>query len=127
MDAKTGGNAMFEADAAGDAALVDREMLDALRDALGGGVDMLVDKAGKVVEDRLRSLGELDPVGDPEACARIAHEIGGVSGQIGLKKLSQHALAFEHRLRGGETAGAREAIAAIGEIASRSLAEIRAG
>lgn len=118
---------MFEGDAAENAALVDREMLQSLRDALGGGVDMLVDKAGKVVEDRLRSLSELDPVGDPEACARLAHEIGGVSGQIGLKRLSQHALAFEHRLRGGETEGAREAIAAIGDIARSSLAEIRAG
>ncbi|MGF1660803.1 MAG: Hpt domain-containing protein [Rubrimonas sp.] len=117
---------MYEGDATDQAALVDREMLRALRDALGGGVDMLVDKAGQVVEDRLRSLSELDPVGDPEACARIAHEIGGVSGQIGLKRLSQQALAFEHRLRGGETDGARETIAAIGDTARNSLAEIRA-
>lgn len=118
---------MLDGKSPADVALVDREMLRALRDALGGGVDMIVDKAGRIVEARLESLSALDPEADPEACARIAHEIGGVSGQIGLKHLSQQALAFEHRLRGGETSGARAAIAALGDIAQRSLAEIRSG
>ena len=109
-----------------EAALVDSEMLGALRSALGGGVDMLVEKAGKVVEERLASLAALDPQADPAACARLAHEIGGVSGQIGLRQLAQQALAFEHRLRGGEVDGAAASIAAIDETARRSLAELRA-
>jgi HPt (histidine-containing phosphotransfer) domain-containing protein len=109
-----------------EAELVDHEMLGALRAALGGGMDMLVEKAGSVLEDRLRSLGAMDAQGDPEACARLAHEIGGVSGQIGLKRLSQQALAFEHRLRGGDATGAPETIAAIRATGARSLEGIRA-
>ncbi len=109
-----------------EAALVDGEMLEALRAALGGGVEMLVTKAGEVVEDRLAQLAALYPQADPEACARLAHEIGGVSGQIGLKRLSQQSLAFEHRLRGGETQEATRLIAEIEATATRSLAEIRA-
>ncbi|TVQ55209.1 MAG: Hpt domain-containing protein [Rhodobacteraceae bacterium] len=105
--------------------LVDDALLAGLREALGPATDGLIAKAADVVEDRLAKLKALatDPISD--GFARLAHEIGGVSGQVGLARLSREALALEHLARIGEAAKARAVAESLDELARASLAAMQ--
>jgi HPt (histidine-containing phosphotransfer) domain-containing protein len=105
--------------------LVDDALLAGLREALGPATDGLIAKATEVVEDRLEKLRALaaEPISD--GFARLAHEIGGVSGQVGLARLSREALALEHLARIGEAAKARALAEELPALARRSIAAVQ--
>lgn len=92
------------------APLIDAAMLEGLRAALGPATDQLLARATDVLEDRMSQLAALadDPL--DENLARLAHEIGGVAGQIGLARLARAALALERFSRDGDSLGAAEAL-----------------
>jgi HPt (histidine-containing phosphotransfer) domain-containing protein len=113
--------------ASGATPLVDETILDGLRAALGPATDAVMRKAAEIVEDRMGRVAALaaGPVSDE--LARVAHEIGGVSGQVGLARLSKEALALERLCRAGEEAAAREAAAHLAETAQESMAAVAQG
>ena len=105
---------------AGAEPLLDEAMLGGLRAALGPATDALVKKAAEVVEDRMAKLVSL--AAEPsEELARLAHEVGGVSAQVGLKRLSVEALALERLCRAGQMEQARAAAGALGDTARVSV------
>jgi HPt (histidine-containing phosphotransfer) domain-containing protein len=116
-----------KSDAGSDAPLIDRAIIDSLRAALGPATEQIIAKAKTVVEDRMGRIAALaeGPVSDE--LARTAHEIGGVSGQVGLARLSREALALERLCRDGDAPGAKAAAAALADTARRSVAAMEAG
>lgn len=100
--------------------LVDQTMLDNLRAALGPGTDALVTKASSIIDERLATLETLGATPLEDGVARLAHEIGGVAGQIGLSRLSKASLALEQTSRGGDAEGARHILHEIGVIAAET-------
>jgi HPt (histidine-containing phosphotransfer) domain-containing protein len=109
---------------AGTAPLVDQSILEGLRAALGPATDTIVERAASVVEERMGKIAALaaGPVSDE--LARVAHEVGGVSGQVGLARLAQEALALEQLCRSGQDDAAREAAAHLAETARASMAAV---
>jgi|OM-RGC.v1.027940885 Hpt domain. len=103
--------------------ILDESLLGGLRAALGAATDGLVEKAAKVVKERMERIADLaaDPSDD---LARLAHEVGGVSAQVGLKRLASEALALERMCRAGEVDAARAAAGALGETARVSVAAL---
>ena len=104
--------------------LLDTAMLDGLRAALGPATDTLVEKALDVLGDRLGKLDALAGTPLDEGFARLAHEIGGVAGQIGLSRLSKASLALEQLSRGGDADGASVALGGLQHIAADSRAAL---
>lgn len=102
------------------APLVDAALLDGLRAALGPAIDTLVARAQGILDDRMEKLDALAPTPLEDGFARLAHEIGGVAGQIGLARLSQAALALEQHSRSGDAEAAGDALAGLRTIASES-------
>lgn len=98
--------------------LVDSAMLDGLRAALGPATDTLVSRAQGILEDRLEKLDALAPTPLEDQFARLAHEIGGVAGQIGLARLAKAALALEQCSRSGDADAASTALIGLRDIAS---------
>lgn len=111
-----------------DLPLIDDAMLTGLRDALGAGTDALVAKAAEVVTERMDRIAALaaDAHGGEttESLATLAHEVGGVSGQVGMAKLSAEALALERLCRGDGEADPRAAVESLSDTARRSLEAI---
>ena len=95
--------------------LFDETMLGNLRAALGPATDMLVAKADGILADRITRLQALQATPLDDGVARLAHEIGGVAGQIGLARLSKASLALERLCRSGDSDGTA---AAMGELAA---------
>ena len=104
--------------------LLDTAMIEALRSALGPGTDALVERARGVIDDRLEKLEALGLTPLDDGFARLAHEIGGVAGQIGLTRLAQAALALERLSRGGDCDAASAALDALLETAEASRAAL---
>jgi HPt (histidine-containing phosphotransfer) domain-containing protein len=102
------------------APLVDHAMLDGLRAALGPATDSLVAKAAGIVEERMERIMALAATPEDDL-ARLAHEVGGVSAQIGMKRLANEALALERMVRAGEAEAARDAAGALATTARDSL------
>jgi HPt (histidine-containing phosphotransfer) domain-containing protein len=102
------------------APLVDATMLDGLRAALGPATDTLVARAQGILDDRLEKLDALGPTPLEDQFARLAHEIGGVAGQIGLARLAKAALALEQHSRSGDAAAAGDALVGLRGIASET-------
>ena len=86
------------------APLVDSALIDGLRAALGPATDALVARARGILDDRMEKLDALATTPLDDQFARLAHEIAGVAGQIGLARLSQTALALEQHSRSGDAA-----------------------
>jgi HPt (histidine-containing phosphotransfer) domain-containing protein len=105
-----------------DAPILDKTMIDGLRAALGPATDAVVEKAKSVVEDRMARIAALATTAVSEELARTAHEVGGVSGQVGLSRLSQQALALERLCRAGDEAAARDLADKLKETARLSVA-----
>lgn len=97
---------------AAEVPLIDRTMIEGLRAALGPATDALIAKASGVVEERMARIAAL-AVAPGEDLARLAHEIGGVSAQVGLKRLSAEALSLERLAREGDAAAVRRAAPAL--------------
>jgi HPt (histidine-containing phosphotransfer) domain-containing protein len=107
-----------------EAALIDQELVAGLRAALGGGAETLMAKAAEMVRDRVARIAAAEP---DEAMARLAHELGGVAGQVGLRRLSTEALDLERLCRAGEADAALGQAAAVEATARESLRATVAG
>lgn len=116
-----------ELEGLGDVPLVDEAMRQGLKAALGPAADMIVTKAGQVLDDRLARLHGLGPTPLDDEFRRLAHEIGGVAGQIGLARLSRTALALERISRAGDGSAATAALAELERTAQATLALAEAG
>jgi HPt (histidine-containing phosphotransfer) domain-containing protein len=108
-----------------EAALLDDEMIASLRSALGPAMDAVIANAVQVIEERVARLDGM--AGEPlsDACMRLAHEIGGVAGQVGMRRLSREALTLEQLCRAGDAAGARALAGRIAPVARESLAAMK--
>lgn len=53
------------------------------------------------LSDRIKRLGELERDDDPEAVARLAHDLVGMAGNLGLKRLAAAAVELEREARHG--------------------------
>jgi HPt (histidine-containing phosphotransfer) domain-containing protein len=102
------------------APLIDQTMIDGLRAALGPSTEALLAKASGIVEERMARLAAL-AVEPGDDLARLAHEIGGVSAQVGLKRLSAEALELERMAREGDAAAIRLAAPALIETARETM------
>lgn len=101
----------------GAEAILDEQIVGALREIMGPATEVVVAKACAVIEARTADIEDADP----EARARLAHEIGGVSGQIGLKRLAHEALMLEHALREDPACDVSDRVAALKRTARASL------
>lgn len=106
--------------------LVDSAMIEGLREALGAGTDMLVERAAAVVEDRVAQLSALADRPLEDRVARLAHEIGGVAGQVGMARLSRAALALEQISRAGDATEAAQALDGVRAIEIETRTAMRA-
>jgi HPt (histidine-containing phosphotransfer) domain-containing protein len=102
------------------APLVDGVLLDGLRAAMGPATDTLLARARGILDDRLHALDALAASPLEDQVARLAHEIAGVAGQIGLARLAQAALALEQYSRRGDAAAAADALAGLHGIAGET-------
>jgi HPt (histidine-containing phosphotransfer) domain-containing protein len=109
-------------DAVSGLPLYDGAILDGLRAALGPATDTLVEKATGILDDRMAKLHALGETPLEDEFARIAHEIAGVAGQIGLTRLSKASLALERVSREGDAAGATSVLRDVEAIADESRA-----
>jgi HPt (histidine-containing phosphotransfer) domain-containing protein len=100
--------------------LYDGAVLEGLRAALGPATDTLVEKATDILEDRMARLQALGETPLDDEFARLAHEIAGVAGQIGLTRLSKASLALERVSRDGDAQGACGVLRDVEAIASES-------
>jgi len=109
--------------------LVDDAVIEGLRGALGPATEGLIAKATELLRDRIARLPGR-AVSQAEEGARIAHEIGGMAGQIGLARLARVALGIEQGLRSGDATrmdAARTAAEGLAALAEGSLAALCRG
>ncbi len=107
--------------------LVDAAVIEGLRGALGPATEGLIAKATELLRDRIGRLPGRAAAQADEG-ARIAHEIGGMAGQIGLARLARVALGIEQGLRSGDAdraEAARAAAECLAALAESSLAALR--
>lgn len=105
----------------GDSGLLDLSVLDQLREVFGERTEILLSRTRQMVCERMAQLADEEP-GDK--LARIAHEVAGMAGQVGMARLSREALALERMCRDGDADGARKAAGALASLADRSLEEL---
>jgi HPt (histidine-containing phosphotransfer) domain-containing protein len=122
MQDRTMGLAEIEMDGLAEVPLVDEALRQGLKAALGPAAEMIVTKAGQVLDDRLARLRGLAPTPLADEFRRLAHEIGGVAGQIGLARLARTALALERISRAGDGPAAAAALAELERTAQATLA-----
>jgi HPt (histidine-containing phosphotransfer) domain-containing protein len=111
----------IKADGAG---LLDHGVIDGLRAVFGERTGMLLSRTRQMVVERMEQMGRTDPGAEAESLARLAHEVGGMAGQVGMAALSVEALALERLCRQGEPDAARRAMVALTQTAAASLAEL---
>jgi HPt (histidine-containing phosphotransfer) domain-containing protein len=104
--------------------LIDETVLQGLRQIFGDRSATLLTRTRQMVAERVETLGRMAESGPDDKLARLAHEIGGMAGQVGMKRLSQDALALERLCRGGDAGEVRTATAALGKVAADSLAAL---
>lgn len=109
---------------ADDSALLDHGVIDGLRTVFGERTGMLLSRTRQMVAERMEQIGRTDPVTESEPLARLAHEVGGMAGQVGMSALSAEALALERLCRQGEHDAARRMVATLGQTATASLLEL---
>ena len=107
--------------------LIDHDLIASLRAAIGPAIERVIAGAVGAIEERIPRLRDLarDPVCDD--IARLAHEIGGMAGQVGMCRLSRAALDLEHCARNGDADGARGAVGRVIDLAPPSLRAVCAG
>lgn len=101
--------------------LVDAETLAELRLLFGERSAMLIGKTRELLAERTKALAPAAAQGALEPLGRIAHEIAGMAGQIGLKPLAQSALALERTCHQGEQATAVAGATSLAALAAASL------
>ena len=105
--------------------LIDRAALAALREALGDGVlaELLSDGAFETTE-RLERLKRLDPARDLDEMRRIAHDLKGMTGQIGMPLVSKLAGELDALCVLGDIPAAAALAARLHRVATRSLEQL---
>jgi HPt (histidine-containing phosphotransfer) domain-containing protein len=104
--------------------LIDQTVLQGLREIFGPRSATLLARTRQMVAERVETLGRMAEAGPDDRLARLAHEIGGMAGQVGMKRLSRDALALERLCRTGDLVEIRTATAALGKLAAASLAAL---
>jgi HPt (histidine-containing phosphotransfer) domain-containing protein len=107
----------------GDSNLLDLSVLDQLREVFGERTEILLTRTRQMVCERMAQMADEEP-GD--RLARIAHEVAGMAGQVGMVRLSREALDLERMCRSGDADAARRAAGALRVVADRSLEELPA-
>jgi hypothetical protein len=106
--------------------LFDAAALDALREIFGDRTAMLLSRTRQMVVERMGMMAEVEGPDRGERLARIAHEVGGMAGQVGMTRLSREALAMERLCREGDAAAVDRAVDALDALARDSLAALPA-
>lgn len=111
----------------GDAPLFDESALTGLRAAFGDKIAMLLSRTRAVIEERVSQIAPLAAQGPSQALGRLAHEVGGMAGQVGLSRLGAAALALEALCEaGGDADAVRDAAARLSLLSDASLAALPA-
>jgi len=102
--------------------IFDPAALDGLRAAFGARITMLLERTRDVLAERVAQIAPLSGGGASQALGRLAHEVGGMAGQVGLARLRADSLALEALCEAG---AAPETVRAAAErltaLASASL------
>lgn len=100
----------------------DPAALDGLRAAFGARITMLLERTRAVLAERVAQIAPLAAEGPSHALGRLAHEVGGMAGQVGLARLRAEALALEALCEaGGAPAAVAEAVERLVTLADASL------
>lgn len=104
--------------------LIDATVLDGLRAAFGERIAMLLSRTRAVIVERVGQIAaRADQGGSPEM-ARLAHEVGGMAGQVGMTRLGAAALALEALCGGADPRAVAQAVAEVERLAQQSLAAL---
>lgn len=106
--------------------LIDVSVIDGLRAAFGDRIAMLLSRTRSVIIERVGQIAERARDGASPEMARLAHEVGGMAGQVGLARLSAAALALEALCAGGDAADVARAAELVDVLARQSLAVLPA-
>ena len=111
---------------AAEAGLIDSAVLDGLRKIFGDRTATLLSRTRQMVTERIATIEGMAQREPDAAMARVAHEIGGMAGQVGMARLSREALALE-RLCLSDKAAATPAARELVALARDSLAALPRG
>lgn len=84
-----------------EAPLLDDAIVRQLTEVLGPAVGAIFSRGREQVVQLAEKIERVSGQGDSMNVADLAHELGGVAGQVGLARLSRTALALEQALRSG--------------------------
>ena len=102
--------------------VLDEDYLLRLEKHLGRDVTLELAADGLIeLTDRLARLDQLALDGEMAEIAALAHDLAGMSGHLGLARLSQMSVELNRNARAGETTDAGELIAPVVEVAPASL------
>lgn len=91
------------------ASVLDEAYLERLQKHLGLEVTRELMADGVIeLSDRMDRIADLAKAGEAEALSRLAHEIAGASGHLGLAALSLHAVEAQRALRAERAFKAKE-------------------
>ncbi|SEA80344.1 Hpt domain-containing protein [Rubrimonas cliftonensis] len=116
------GNAQSANLVEGGVALVDEAVVESLRAIFGDATGALMSKTRAIITERLGQMDGVTASGEVETLGRLAHEVGGMSAQVGLSRLSATALSLEALCGRSPTGDAvRRAYAEVASVARASL------
>jgi HPt (histidine-containing phosphotransfer) domain-containing protein len=75
--------------------------------------------------DRLTRLGELAAAGDPDAIARLGHDLVAVAGHLGLNRLSAAAAGMNRAARDRPGADAASLVPGVRQLGEQSIDAMR--
>ena len=105
---------------------LDAEYLARLSGHLGASVlaELLADGLIELT-DRLARLDELAAVGDLDGIARLGHDLVGMTGHLGLTRLSAAAAGINRAARGGAAGQAVAEAAQVRRLGSEAVEAMR--
>lgn len=104
-----------------EAPLIDASVIDGLRAAFGERIAMLLSRTRAVIAERAGQIAARAQDGPTPEMARLAHEVGGMAGQVGLTRLSAAALSLEALCGDGDAAAIALAAGHVETLARLSL------
>lgn len=106
------------------AQIVDAEALAELRLLFGPRAPELLARSRAIIAERAAGLPDAAAQPTPEALGRLAHEIAGMAGQLGLRALAAAAARTEALCAAGDRAGAVASASALVALSEVSLAAL---
>lgn len=94
-----------------EAPLLDDTIVKQLTEVLGPAVGAIFSRGREQVVQLAERIEKNSDQGDSGNIADLAHELGGVAGQVGLARLAQAALTLERELRSGAAPTSEDAAA----------------